>query len=262
MKIGKLYRQCTKLAGLGLSRYKPSRRGCRAGCGKQRSIAIVMDRREQHIGMSIADFTSNMVSSTYAELAHGTLNMQPVTSTGLNIQSDTLGTRNQNNVIVVERTPIQRCSTNDSKFKLCLANVRSIKPKSAALLNYITSRKADLFAITETWLTPLDVAAKLQIVPPGYRFVHRPRNDRAAGGIGLLYRDAIAVRKIDDGEKESFEFSEWKIPSGSGFKIEVCYPLSSTILQGTSCFHGNFLQRILSIYGVHYFGPRSAHYYG
>ena len=69
MKIGKLYRQCTKLASLGLSRYKPTRRGCRAGCGKQRSIVIVMGRREQHIGMSVADFTSNMESSTYAELA-------------------------------------------------------------------------------------------------------------------------------------------------------------------------------------------------
>ena len=96
--------------------------------------------------------------------------MQSVTSIGLNIQSDTSGTRNKNNVIVVagvvERIPIQRCSTNDSKLKLCLANVRSIKPKSAALLNYIISRKADLIAITETWLTPLDVAAKLEIVPP------------------------------------------------------------------------------------------------
>ena len=57
-----------------------------------------MDRREQHIGMSVAEFTSNMGSSTYAELANGTLNMLPVTSTGLNIQSDTLGTRNQSNV--------------------------------------------------------------------------------------------------------------------------------------------------------------------
>ena len=174
-----------------------------------------MGRREQHIGMSVADFTSDMESCTYAELANGTLNMQSVTSTGLNIQSDTLGTRNQNNVIVVERTPIQRCSTNDSKFKLCLANVRSIKPKSAALLNYITSREADLFAITETWLTPLDVAAKLQIVPPGYRFVHRPRTDRTAGGIGLLYRDAIAVKKFDVSPKilanEFGKFFEQKI---------------------------------------------------
>ena len=73
-----------------------------------------------------------------------------------------------------------------------------------------------MFAITETWLTPLDVSAKLEIVPSGYRFVHRPRTDRAGGGIGrLLYKDAIAVTKIDDGEKESFEFSEWKIASGS-----------------------------------------------
>ena len=75
MKIGKLYRQCTKLASLGLSRYKTTRRGYRAGYGKQRSIAIVMGRREQHIGMSVADFTCNMKSSTYADLAYGTLNM-------------------------------------------------------------------------------------------------------------------------------------------------------------------------------------------
>ena len=148
--------------------------------------------------------------------------------------------------------PFSACSTNDSKFNLCLANVRSIKPKSAALLNCMASRRADLFAVTETWFTPLDVAAKLENVPPGYRFVHRPRTDSAAGGIGLLNKD--------DGEKESFEFSEWKIASGS-FK-RLGYPLSSPILRGTSCFHGNFLQRILSIYGVQFSGPRSAHYYG
>ena len=120
MKIGKLYRQCTKLASLGLSRYKPTRRCCRAGSGKQRSIAIVMGRREQHIGMSVADFTSNMESSTYAELAYGTLNMQSVTSTGLNIQSDTLGTRNQNKVIVVEWTPIQHMFNERFKVQLVL----------------------------------------------------------------------------------------------------------------------------------------------
>ena len=66
-------------------------------------------------------------------------------------------------------------SRMDQKVKLCLANVRSIKSKSAALLDYIVACKADLFAITETWLTPLDVAAQLEIVPPGYSFVHWPR---------------------------------------------------------------------------------------
>ena len=143
----------------------------------------------------------------------------------------------------MERTPIQRCSTNDLKLKLCLANVRSIKPKSAALVNYIISRKADLFAITETWLTPLDVAAKLEIVPPGYPFVHRPRTDRAGGGNGLLYKEAIAVTKIDDGEKESFKFSEWKITSGS-FKprLVILYrpPYSEEHPVSTATFFNEF----------------------
>ena len=150
-----------------------------------------MGRREQHIGMSVADFTSNMESSTYAELAYGTLNIQSVTS-----KVAPWAPAIKTTLLLWNGLPFSACSTNDSKFNLCLANVRSIKPKSAALLNCMASRRADLFAVTETWLTPLDVAAKLEIVPPGYRFVHRPRTDRAAAGIGLLNKD--------DGEKDSF----------------------------------------------------------
>ena len=72
-----------------------------------------------------------------------------------------------------------------------------------------------MFAITETWLTPLDVVAQLEIVPPGYSFVHRPRTGHVGGGLGLLYKDAIVLSKVEDGEKESFEFSEWRIVIGT-----------------------------------------------
>ena len=80
-----------KVTSLGLSRDKPTRRGYRAGCGKQQSIAVVMGFRGQNVGMLFPHFTSTSESSTYelAELANGTLNMQSSTSTGLNIQNDT-----------------------------------------------------------------------------------------------------------------------------------------------------------------------------
>ena len=202
-----------KLTSLGLSRCKPTRRGCRAGRRKCYLITTILGHREQNEEMVSEYFTGNMDNFTNVDAATCTLNIQSGIHTGLNIQSDTSGTHNPNNVIVVNQNPMQR-SKMDPKLKLCLANVRSIKSKSAALLDYIVACKADLFAITETWLTPLDVAAQLEIVPPGYSFVHRPRTGRVGGGLGLLYKYAIAVSKVEDGEKESFEFSEWRIATG------------------------------------------------
>ena len=166
------------------------------------------------------------------------LNVHPDTSAGLNIQDDTFGSPNPNNLIVVKYYPMQN-STNDSVLNLCLANVRSIKSKSAALINYITSSKADLFESTETWLTFRDVTAKLEIVSPGYCFVHRSRsNNRTSGGIGLLHKDAIKVTKIDEGEKQSFEFSEWKIEIGS-FRSRLIVLYRPPYSEEHPCYHGN-----------------------
>ena len=67
-----------------------------------------------------------------------------------------------------------------------------IKSKSADLLDYICNTNADMFAFTETWLTERDVAAKLEIIPPSYKFVHQPHTSgRRGGGTGLLYKDSI-----------------------------------------------------------------------
>ena len=89
-------------------------------------------------------------------------------------------------------------------------NVRSVKSKSADLLDYMYSSGADLFALTETWLNANDTAAKLEFIPPGtHKFLHHNRSGRKRGGTGLLFRENIGVKKIDAGEKTSFEFSEW-----------------------------------------------------
>ena len=158
--------------------------------------------------------TSSSGLNIHSDTSAG-LNIHPDTSAGLNIQDDIFVSRNPNKLIVVKCDLVQN-STNDSVLKSCLANVRSIKSKSAALLNYIISSKADLSEFTETWLTSRDVTAKLEIVSPGYSFVHHPcSNNRTGGGIDLLYKDTINVMKIDEGEKQSFEFSEWKIGTGS-----------------------------------------------
>ena len=116
-------------------------------------------------------------------------------STGFHIQAG-----NSNN-IVPERNPMVH-TTKNSKLKLCQANAREIKSKSAIFLHYFTTTRADLFAITETWLIPNDVAAKLEIMPLGYKFAHTCSAVTCGGGIGLLYKESITAKKIEDEEKE------------------------------------------------------------
>ena len=65
-----------------------------------------------------------------------------------------------------------------------------------------------MYAFTETWLTDKDSALNGDVVPTGYKFSHTPRIGRRGGGTALMFRDTLQViSKLDDGEKQSFEFS-------------------------------------------------------
>ena len=125
---------------------------------------------------------------------------------------------NLHNLTYVERRK-DSAVVQESSFLplvLCSVNVRSVKSKSADLLDYIYTSGADLFAFTETWLTANDTAAKLEFIPPPtHKFLHHIRPDRKGGGTGLLFRENIDVSKIDAGDKTSFEFSEWSLNTNS-----------------------------------------------
>ena len=77
---------------------------------------------------------------------------------------------------------------------------------------YICSTDMDIFALTETWLTEKDVATKLEITPTEiHKVVQQDRQGRRGGGTGLLYKENMDVKKIESGERTSFEFSEWRV---------------------------------------------------
>ena len=74
---------------------------------------------------------------------------------------------------------------------LCLLNARSVRNKTAVLLDYARDSKADLFAINETWLNQNDSAARAELRPEGFKFLDCPRIGRNGGGTGLLYRSSL-----------------------------------------------------------------------
>lgn len=101
--------------------------------------------------------------------------------------------------------------TSAALLTMCTLNVRSIANKSAMFVDYINECKADLFAITETWLSDNDSAVCYEITPPGYKVFHCPRSDRRSGGTALLFKDNINVCKLESGSRISFEFSEYLV---------------------------------------------------
>ncbi|CAH3179354.1 unnamed protein product [Porites evermanni] len=45
---------------------------------------------------------------------------------------------------------------------------------AADFLELVSDYKADLFALSESWLTANDTAAKLEIIPSGYKLMNHP----------------------------------------------------------------------------------------
>ena len=77
------------------------------------------------------------------------------------------------------------------------------------MFDYVIECKADLVAITETWLKRNHDVIRSELCPTGQKLWDHKRTGRHGGGTGLLFGDSLTVTKVCGGEKEQFEFSEW-----------------------------------------------------
>ena len=122
-------------------------------------------------------------------------------------------------------------------------NVRSIKNKSAVFVDYVNSCKADLFALTETWLGKNDDAHRAEITPTGFKLIDLSRNDRRGGGTALLFKENLNIQKTAAKELRSFEYLQLIVSSGT-FKVRVAVlyrpPYSPAHPVTTSTFFTDF----------------------
>ena len=105
--------------------------------------------------------------------------------------------------------------TSATHLTVCTLNARSVANKSVLFVDYINDCKADLCAITETWLSDKDSAVCHELTPPSYKLFHCSRSDRRGDGTALLFRDNINVCKLESGSRNSFELSEYLVCTGS-----------------------------------------------
>ena len=106
-------------------------------------------------------------------------------------------------------------------MSLCLLNSRSVRNKSAAFFDYICECKADLVAVTETWLSCCDDAIRVELCPDGYKLLDHVRDCHQGGSTALLFRDSLTVKKVVGGAKLSFEFSEWTVQLVSSYDLHL-----------------------------------------
>ena len=113
-----------------------------------------------------------------------------------------------NNLIPVVTARINTRGENGCKYHLGLVNVRSIKSKEQALVNYITEKDFDIMLMTETWLKPdKDDAWKNAscLNRNGYTLECCDRLVNQGGAIGLIYKSNLKVKILENGMGKTFE---------------------------------------------------------
>ncbi len=109
----------------------------------------------------------------------------------------------------IETNPGPAALTTPTGAAFGLLNARSVVHKAALIHDVIAGQKLDVLALTETWITSdAPDTIKLDVAPPGFQVVHRPRGsstDKRGGGVAIIHRDSIAVRPLDVGQPSEFE---------------------------------------------------------
>ena len=132
--------------------------------------------------------------------------------------------RNSSNLTNIKLLPPSPPSQSSSISFRCL-NARNLKNKTSNFIQHISEHRPDIVAITETWLTTRDAAARVECTPPGYKLLDQSRTTpRHGGGTALLIRDCFTTKRISSCKQSSFEFCDWSVST----KKRTSASLSST----------------------------------
>ena len=97
-----------------------------------------------------------------------------------------------------------------------------------------------------------------ELCPDGYKFIDHLRFGRRGGETGLVYRRSLGIKKVDAGERASFEFSEWIVTSPSLYNLRLLSSIVHHTLMNTESPPMPSLQSSRIISNPSYC-PRSSH---
>lgn len=114
---------------------------------------------------------------------------------------------NSNNSAMNNNITVQLQATHQIT-KFASINCRSVKNKSASILDHVIEHNLDIVSLTETWLSDSDQITINELTPTGYQLHHVPRPKGRGGGVAVLAKDNIKIRVEEQLPAISFESIE------------------------------------------------------
>ena len=71
-----------------------------------------------------------------------------------------------------------------------------MRNKTDSIYNLIISNDIDLLVLTETWLGNSDQGVISELLPDGYKIIHKVRNNGRGGGVALVYKSTMDVKVV------------------------------------------------------------------
>ena len=141
------------------------------------------------------------------------------TQRGRKPQNNTLNKNNRTvncrNLVHITTIKSQAEHDRHKNFTLALGNVQSIKNKDDIIAEFLHDTKSDVIVVTETWLSPDDNTWKSgsEIVKEGYGFNEIHQCKRRGGGLALLHKTNLKVKRLSQSMSPSMELAVWKVTS-------------------------------------------------
>ena len=108
-----------------------------------------------------------------------------------------LASRNPANLtpVLIEKVAVT-CRPKDDGLHVCCINTQSSRNKTLAIADHIIEHNIDVMAICETWLKSKgDTNVIKDMLPNGYSIEHTRRPTGKGGGVAIIYRSSLQLRK-------------------------------------------------------------------
>ena len=120
---------------------------------------------------------------------------------------------NLSNIINIKSNIDRNIINIDEQVSLLLLNAQSVKNKDLNIRSCIDEYKAEVTIVTESWLTEDDSlwVMRSELNNNGVCMQTVNRKGRKVGGLAIIYKNNIKVKKVKSGSTRSFEYGMWNV---------------------------------------------------
>ena len=116
-------------------------------------------------------------------------------------------------------------------------NAWSLKNKAIDVTEFLKSHLCDICFITEAWLKVKDTSVSAEIRDLGYELILQPRRGKRGGGVCVIHKNGIDIKKCNVHTYKTFELLEVTIKGTQDLlRVSTLYRTGKMSTEGRSLF--------------------------